>query len=204
MVGAIRRRTVYIGGMVAMLALFGGFVLASSTVGTFGAGQVSSVSTSVPGGLAFASVQSSSVGTMSSMMQGAASAGTQTTGVLGMGGATVALTSCTSGGTCSQTFNAVNGNPASTGDVVDQIEISVTQPGNAGTAQGFDVQVSISAGAGPTYTVADGYFSSGLATASGTSTVNVFLLVDLGTTTPQTINSVAVALNSCDSAITCP
>ncbi|MCI4323537.1 MAG: hypothetical protein L3K03_05900 [Thermoplasmata archaeon] len=204
MVGAIRRRTVYIGGMVAMLALFGGFVLASSTVGTFGTGQVSSVSTSVPGGLTFATVESSSLGTMSSMMQGAPAAGAQSAGVLGIGGSTVALTSCASASTCSETFNAVNGNPASTGDVVDQIEISVTQPGNAGTAQGFDIQVSINAGVGPTYTVADGYFSTGLATASGTSTVNVFLLVDLGTTTPQTVNSVSVALNSCDSATTCP
>jgi hypothetical protein len=204
MVGSIRRKTVYLGGMVAMLALFGGFVLASTTVGTFGGTQVASVSTSVPGGLTFATVDSSSVATMSASMAAAADAGSQTVGVLGLGGTTVALASCTSGGTCSQTFNAVNGNPASTGDAVEQIVIAVTQPGTGGTATGFDVQVSVDSGAGPTYTVADGYFSTAQATASGTATVDIYLLVDLGTTTPQTVNSIAVSMNSCDSTTSCP
>jgi hypothetical protein len=66
---------------------------------------------------------------------------------------------------------------------------------------GFDLEIAVHLTTGWVFGM--GYFSTGVATRTGTSTVSLRMYVDLGTTAP-TVLAVEVTVNRCSSTTGCP
>jgi hypothetical protein len=117
----------------------------------------------------------------------------------GLQGTTVTLAGCA--GTCTVRYRPASSPAISAGHYTERVLFTVTQPGRAGPAVGFDVEVAIHLGAG--WVIGTGYFSTGLATTAGTSTVRVFFYVDLGPAAPA-VSAVEVVDNRCLATTACP
>ena len=198
----MRRRTVYVATIVAMLAMVGGWALATTTTSS-GPAQDTNITTSQPAGFSVATVTSSQTVVVSSTIAAYSTAGTQDAQTAGLAGTTVALTACGGAG-CQQNFNTVNGVTVTAADYAEQLEISVAQPSSTGAATGFDLQIDILTNTGHVF--GNAYISTGTATSTA-QTVAVYLFVDLGVnsvTSPPTITSISVQFNSCLSATSCP
>ena len=197
----MRRRTVYVATIVAMLAMVGGWALATTTTTVMSSPGSANITTSQPTGFTTATVASDQVVVVTSAVAAYAGAGTQSAGTSGLAGQTTALTTCPSA-PCYQSFSAVNGNALASGDYAEQLEISVTQP--SATATGFDLQIEVNINSN-THVFGNAYFSTG---TSGTTsqTVTVYLFVDLGVSgiNAPTVSSISVQFNGCNSASSCP
>ena len=199
----MRRRSVYIATIVAMLAMVGGWALATTTT-TSGPAQSSNITTSQPAGFSVATVGSSHLVVMTSTMAAYNSAGTQSAATGGLAGTPRVLAVCAAG-PCNENHNAVNGNAATAGDYAEQLVLVVTQPATGGAASGFDVQVELSINIA-TLEFGDAYFSTGVSSAATTQTVNVYLFIDLGVggILAPLVNTISVQFNSCLTAASCP
>jgi hypothetical protein len=195
-------RLVYVATGLGVLALVGGFVLASSTVGV-GPSQASNATSNSPTPFSGASVVATSLVLVTPVIVGYGGLGTQSGSTGGLSGTTSTLASCAVG-PCVANYNpAAQSFPAASLNFAEQVEIAVTQPTTGVGASGFDVQVSISFGlSGVAF--AAGYVSTGTTSAGSSQTVDVFLFVDLGSGVAPTVNSVSVTFNSCGSSSTCP
>lgn len=129
---------------------------------------------------------------------GYAAAGTQGTSP-GLQGTTVVLATCI--GACTDRYRPASSAAIVAGDYAERVIFTVTQPGDAGPAVGFDVDVGVHTTAGWVFGV--GYLSTGVAGTAPTSTVTLRLYVVLGTTAP-TIDAVEVTVNRCSATTGCP
>ena len=200
----MRRRTVYVATIVAMLAMVGGWALATTT-STSGPAQDTNITTSQPAGFSTATVTSSQIVTVTNAIVAYSGAGTQAPGTAGLAGTPTALGICNPG-PCTQNFNSVNnGNTVTAGDYSEQLEISVTQPATGGADSAFDMQVKITLHTG-SLVFGNAYIETAVSTAGSAVTVNVYVFVDLGVngiSAPQ-IDSISVQFNGCLSATSCP
>lgn len=204
-----RQRTIYLLTAAAMIAMVGGYALAATTVTTLSPQQATNVTqTPSPGGFAgVATITSEQLVVLTAGMTGSAAGGTQTAGATGLDGTPLGLATCAAG-PC-PLANVITASPASetTGDFGEQIVMSVTQPaGAAANSVGFDlaVQISITVGVSTSTVSALNYLATGSTGVGTTSTITLFLFVDLGTTSAPVINSVNVVFNQCSSATSCP
>lgn len=197
----IRRRTVYLATVAAMIAMVGGWALAVTTT-TAGPAQNTNITTSAPAGFTVASVGSTQAVLVSSTIAAYTGAGTQTVGTAGLSGSTITIATCAAG-PCVANYHAVNGNAVTTGDYAEQIVLSVTQPATGGTASGFDAQLEVTINA-VTLEFGNTYFSTGVSSAGTAQTVNVYVFVDLGVTSAPVVNTISIQLNACLSASNCP
>jgi hypothetical protein len=117
----------------------------------------------------------------------------------GLQGTTVALAACA--GTCTHRYRPASTPAIPAAHYLERILFTVTQPGRAGTAVGFDVEAAVHLTTGWVFGM--GYFSTGRAFTLGTSTIRLFLYVDLGAALP-TVLSVEVVDNRCLSTTACP
>lgn len=200
----MRRRTVYVATIVAMLAMVGGWALATTTTTVMSQPGSANITTSQPTGFSTATVGSDQVVVVTSAIAAYSSAGTQSAGTVGLAGQTIALNAC-SAGTCTQSFLSVNGNAATAGDYAEQLVIAVTQPASTGTSTGFDIQIEVSINSN-SLVFGDAYFATGVAGATSSQTVNVYLFIDLGVNgiNAPTISSISVQFNGCNSNTSCP
>ncbi|MGP8158312.1 MAG: hypothetical protein ACLPWO_01680 [Thermoplasmata archaeon] len=129
---------------------------------------------------------------------GYAAAGVQGTSP-GLQGTTVVLPSCAAA--CTDRYRSASSAVLAAGNYVERVIFTVTQPYNTGPAFGFDLDVAVHLTTG--WVFGTGYFSSGVATGAGTSTISLRLYVDLGTAAP-TVTAVEVTVNSCTSTTGCP
>jgi len=127
-----------------------------------------------------------------------AAAGVQGTSP-GLQGTTVTLPSC--GGACTDRYRPASSPALAANHYAERVTFAVTQPGAAGPAVGFDVQVAVHLNSG--WVFGAGYFSTGVSTGAGTTAVTLRLFVDLGTAAP-TLLSVEVVVNRCLSTTSCP
>jgi len=202
-------RTVYLVTAAAMLAMIGGYAIAATTVTTLSPQQSSNVTQSPsPGGFAgIATITSEQLVVLTSSMSSATAGGVETSGAVGLSGTPHALATCATG-PCAAT-NFITALPATevTGDFGEQIVLSVTQPsGVVANSVGFDIAVTVSITVGVTTSSQNAlaYVATGSTGVGTTSTIPVFLFVDLGTSTAPVINSVSVVFNQCASASACP
>jgi hypothetical protein len=184
-----------------MVALLGGWTLAISTTST-GPTQNTNITVTTPGGFTTASVLSSHVVAVSPAIAAYSNAGTQSATTAGLAGSTLALGVCATG-PCFEDHLAVNGPAATAGDYAMQIQVSVVQPASTGAAAGFDFQTEVDINSG-TLVFSDAYFATGLSSAGTAQTVDVYVFMDLGTSTAPTVNSISVQFNSCLTATACP
>jgi len=129
---------------------------------------------------------------------GYAAAGVQGTSP-GLQGTSVVLPGCAAA--CTDRYRPASSVVIAAGHYAERVIFTVTQPGRAGPAVGFDVDVAVHLTTGWVY--GNGYFSTGLATGAGTSTISLRLYVDLGTAAP-TVTAVEVTLNRCITTAGCP
>jgi hypothetical protein len=129
---------------------------------------------------------------------GYAAAGVQGTSP-GLQGTTVVIPSCAAA--CTDRYRPAASAILAAGHYVERVIFTVTQPRNTGPALGFDVDIAVHLTTG--WVVGIGYFSSGVATGAGTSTISLRLYVDLGTAAP-TVTTVEVTVNLCTSTAGCP
>ncbi len=129
-------------------------------------------------------------------------AGTPTVGSNGVAGATRVLPACAAG-TCNDSYRGAGAARLTVGDYAVWFELSLTQPpGRTGTAFGFSVEVAVETGAG--WFDVTAYLSSGITTAAAGQTVDVNLLVDLGTTALPAVKVAESTLSGCASTAACP
>ena len=203
--GKVRRRTVYVATIAAMLAMAGGFALATSSSLTVpspsqGAG------TGTPAAFSYASVVSLSIITTD---PGGTSLGTQAAGAptATLAGTMTAQTACGVKTCTSYWAPAKETTTAATGDYAVELNISATQPATSSSARGFDMQISIDLSSGTTVT-ADIYVDTGQnssATYSATLYLNIYIDTGvLNSAAAPTISSYAVTANVCSSATSCP
>jgi hypothetical protein len=206
----MERRTVYAVTVVALLAIAGGWAFAATFVDQTPPAQNSTVTVVAPNG-ATEVVQSTQLITDSSALNGELTvAGVQPGGTSGLNSTAqtnAPLPQC-SGLTCSGYFSAVAAtDPLTSGDAA--LQVTITAPQGA-VATGFDVQVEVIYTSTTSATVdvfGSGYFNTLTTLDTGqTSSVSVFLYIDLGTaaTLPPTVTDIVVNVNSCTSATTCP
>ena len=117
----------------------------------------------------------------------------------GLQGTTVTLAGCA--GVCVQRYRPASTVAIAAGHYAERTLFTVTQPGRAGPAVGFDVEVAVHLTTG--WVFGKGYFSTGVATTAGTAIVRLALYVDLGTAVP-TVLAVEVVDNQCLSTTACP
>jgi hypothetical protein len=117
----------------------------------------------------------------------------------GLEGTTVVLAACV--GACIDRYRPASSVAIAAGHYTDRVTFTVTQPGRAGPAVGFDLIIAVHLATG--WVVGTGYFSTGVSTGAGTSTITLRMYVDLGTAAP-TVLSVDVAVNRCLSTTACP
>jgi hypothetical protein len=129
---------------------------------------------------------------------GYAAAGVQGTSP-GLQGTTVVLASCAR--TCTDRYRPASAPAIAAGHYTERVAFVVTQPGAAGPAVGFDLEIAVHLSTGWVFGM--GYFSTGVATGAGTSTINLRMFVDLGTAAP-TVVAVEVTVNRCLSTTGCP
>ena len=192
-----------------MLAMIGGYALAATTVTTLNPQQASNVTqTPSPTGFAgIATITSEQLVVLSAGMSGAAGAGTETAGAVGLSGTPTGLATCAVGPCPAGNFITALPATETTGDFGEQIVLSVTQPsGAAANSVGFDLAVtlSITVGVSTSSVNALAYLATGSTGVGTTSTVPVFVFVDLGTASAPIINSVSVVFNQCSAATSCP
>jgi hypothetical protein len=209
----IQRRTVYAITIVSLLALAGSWAFAATVVSQHPPPLNSGVTVVNPNGAA-EFVESTELIALNPALEtylAANPAGMQAGsghGLNSSGATNVLLASC-AGLNCSGNFSAVD--PTNVMNAEDMaLQVAVIAPQTA-TPAGFDVQVEINFatdGNSPTdYAFGSGYFDTGTsAAAGGSSSITVFVYVDLGTpaTAPPTVQSVVVTLNECVSATICP
>ena len=202
--GKVRRRTVYVATIAAMLAMAGGFALAASSSLTVpspsqGAG------TGTPTAFSDATIGSLSIITTD---PGGPSLGTQAAGAptATLAGTMTAQTACAVKSCTTNWAPAQETTTAKSGDYAVELNISTTQP--ASSPAGFDMQISIDLSSGTTVT-ADIYVDQG-ATGSTTGVTAILYLniyIDTGVAnsgTAPTISSYAVTANACGTATSCP
>lgn len=204
-----RQRTVYVITAAAMLAMIGGYALAATTITTLSPQQATNVTQSpAPTGFSgIASVTSEQLVVLTSGMASSGTAGTESVGATGLSGAPSALATCAAG-PC-PLANFITASPASeaAANYGEQIVLNVTQPAGAGSNSiGFDMAITVSITVGlSTYSVVSlAYLATGSTGVGTTSSISVFLFVDLGITTAPTINSVSIVFNQCSSGTACP
>ena len=129
---------------------------------------------------------------------GYAAAGVQGTSP-GLQGTTVVLAACA--GTCTDRYRPASSVAIAAGHYADRVLFTVTQPGRAGPAVGFDLEIAVHLATGWVFGM--GYFSTGVATGAGTATINLRMYVDLGAAVP-TVIAVEVTVNRCLSTTGCP
>jgi hypothetical protein len=213
MAAKVQRRTVYAITIVSLLALAGSWAFAATVVSQHPPPLNSGVTVVSPNGAA-EFVESAQMMALSPPLEtylATHPAGVQAGsghGLNSSGATNVVLASC-AGLNCSGNFSAVDPtNAVSSEDMALQVAIIAPQ---TATPAGFDAQVEINfatdGGSSTDYAFGSGYFDTGTSTASGgTSSITVFLYVDLGTpaTAPPTIENVVITLNQCVSATICP
>ena len=208
--GKVRRRTVYVATIAAMLAMAGGFALAASSSLTVpspsqGAG------TGTPAAFSDATIGSLSIittdpvgGTNPPSPLGTQAAGAPTAT---LAGTMTAQTACGVKTCTSYWAPAKETTTAATGDYAVELNISATQPATSSSARGFDMQISIDLSSGTTVT-ADIYVDTGQnssATYSATLYLNIYIDTGvLNSAAAPTISSYAVTANVCSSATSCP
>lgn len=129
---------------------------------------------------------------------GYAEAGVQGTSP-GLEGTTVVLPSCAAA--CTDRYRPASAPAIAAGEYAERVIFTVTQPGDAGPAVGFDVEIAVHTGTG--WVFGTGYFSTGVATGAATSTITLRLYVELGTAAP-TVTAVEITVNRCLSTTACP
>jgi len=117
----------------------------------------------------------------------------------GLEGTPVVLAACTAA--CTDRYRPASAPALPARDYTERVIFTVTQPGLAGPAVGFDVEVAVHLTTG--WVFGNGYFSTGVATGAATSTVTLRLYVDLGAAIP-TVTSVEVTVNRCTLTTGCP
>jgi hypothetical protein len=211
MVGPIPRKTIYAATAITLLALTGGWVLASGTTSVTGPAQSSSITVTAPTAFTTATVQSTQLLTVSTVLITGLNgpAGTQEGAGHGLNStsATNALLAACANPWCGANYSAVDTSAALLlGDSALQLTLSVTQP--ATTATGFDLQVEVvySVGATTEYAFGTGYFDTGATGGANPADYSVALYVDLGTSALNlpSVADIAVTMNACTTATTCP
>jgi hypothetical protein len=200
--GKRRLRTVYAATILGVMAMVGGYVLAASTT-TTGPAQGSNITSTTPSGFTTATVASSQLVVLTATTSGYAALGSQAAGTAGLSGTTTALSTCASGPCTGNGSPATQTNAATSGHYAEQLVIAVIQPLSGSGASGFDMSITVNFGASSVAS-ANFYVSTGTTSAGTTQTVNVYVFVDLGTGTAQTVSSVAVVFNGCATAAACP
>jgi hypothetical protein len=117
----------------------------------------------------------------------------------GLDGTTVVLPACAAA--CTDRYRPASSVAIAAGHYTERVIFTVTQPGSAGPAVGFDLEIAVHLTTG--WVVGMGYFSTGVATGTGTSTVTLRMYVDLGTAAP-TVSAVEITVNRCSSTTGCP
>jgi hypothetical protein len=213
MAAKVQRRTVYAITIVSLLALAGSWAFAATVVSHTPPPLNSGVTVVTPNGAAefVQSTQMIALNPALATYLATHAAGVQAgtgNGLNSSGATNIELASC-GGLNCSDNFTAVDSTNALNAEDM-ALQVSIIAPQGA-TPAGFDAQVEInflSPGGSPTdYAFGSGYFDTGTSMATGeTSSISVFLYVDLGTpaTNPPTIESVVITLNQCVSATVCP
>ena len=215
MAAKVQRRTVYAITIVSLLALAGSWAFAATVVSQHPPPLNSGVTVVAPNG-ASEFVQATQLIALNPALEAylvANPAGEQAGsghGLNSSGPTNVVLTSC-SVLNCSDNYSAVD--PTSAMNSEDMaLQVTIIAPQTA-TPSGFDAQVEINfatpGGALNDYAFGSGYFDTGTSTSVAdppTSSISVFLYVDLGTpaTDPPTIENVVITLNQCVSATICP
>jgi hypothetical protein len=128
-------------------------------------------------------------------------AGTPATGANGVAGATRVLAACAAG-PCNDSFRGAGAARLTRNQFAEWFEVSLIQPPPAGRPFAFSMELAVEVGT--TWFVATGYISSGMTTARTGQTVDVTLLVDLGTATLPTVKLVDGTLSSCATTTECP
>lgn len=211
----VQRRTVYAITIVSLLALAGSWAFAATVVSQHPPPLNSGVTVVAPNGAA-EFVESTQLIALNPALEAYLAgnpAGVQAgsgNGLNSSGATNVELTSCTVLN-CSDNYSAVDPtNAMSAEDMALQVAIIAPQ---TALAAGFDAQVEINfltpGGSSTDYAFGSGYFDTGTSASSATpptSSISVFLYVDLGTpaTNPPTIENVVITLNQCVSATICP
>ncbi|MGI0132175.1 MAG: hypothetical protein ACREDK_03645 [Thermoplasmata archaeon] len=190
----------YVATIVAMLAMVGGWALATTTI-TTGPAESTNITTSQPAGFSTATVASTQVVKVNNAIAAYTAAGTQSSDTSGLAGTTASLTPCAAA--CAENYITVNGNTITAGDYAQQIVFTVTQP--VSTATGFDIQVQVTMNTN-VLVFGNAYFDTNFNSQSSTSTVTVYLFVDLGVggVSAPTISSISVQFNGCLSTTSCP
>jgi len=215
MAAKVQRRTVYAITIVSLLALAGSWAFAATVVSQHPPPLNSGVTVVAPNG-ASEFVQATQLIALNPALESylvANPAGVQASGGNGLnssGATNIELASCTVLN-CSDNYSAVDPSNAMNAEDL-ALQVTIIAPQTA-TPTGFDAQVEINFatdGGSPTdYAFGSGYFDTGTSASSATpptSSISVFLYVDLGTpaTNPPTIESVVITLNECVSATICP
>ncbi|HKN06182.1 MAG TPA: hypothetical protein VJ021_01065 [Thermoplasmata archaeon] len=117
----------------------------------------------------------------------------------GLEGTPVVLAACAAA--CTDRYRPASAPALPAGDYIERVIFTVVQPGHAGPAVGFDVEVAVHLTTG--WVFGNGYFSTGVATGGATSTITLRLYVDLGAALP-TVTSVEVTVNRCTLTTGCP
>jgi hypothetical protein len=128
-------------------------------------------------------------------------AGAVAAGASGVAGTTRRLAACVAG-PCNDSFRGAAAVRLIAGDYAAWIELALTQPIARGTAFGFAVEFAVEVGS--SWSIITGYFSSGTTTARAGQTVDLNLLIDLGTRTLPSLAIVDVTLSACATAGACP
>jgi hypothetical protein len=213
MTAKVQRRTVYAITIVSLLALAGSWAFAATVVSQSPPPLNSGVTVVAPNGAA-EFVESTQLIALNPALESYLAgnpAGVQAgsgNGLNSSGATNIELASCPVLN-CSDNYSAVDPTNALNAEHM-ALQVAIIAPQTA-TPAGFDAQVEInfgtSGGSPNDYAFGSGYFDTGTSTSlSGSSSISVFLYVDLGTlaTDPPTIDSVVITLNQCVSATVCP
>jgi hypothetical protein len=196
--GRIRRRTVYIGTVVAMLAMVGGFALASFTIGNFtnapgqsGAGGTVGVAT----GVTFTSAQAISASSTSVPVAGAS-------GCIAVDSSSALLPdSLTYGASPGSNLpicvNAVASTGFTTGDTL--YTWTITWSSSAPVSTTYEIAIYISA----THDVQTSYFVKTPSSITSGDIANAVLGLDMTVASDTAVNSYSVIVSQCAGS-TCP
>ncbi len=224
MARAVPRKVVYAATVMAILALAGGWTLATGSGAQSGPAQSSRVTVTAPGDFSTAVVKDTQILTVSSALaSGLTPAGAQASGTnpghgLNSTGTTAnAVLAACAALYCAANYSAVDPSSILLGDSALQVMLNVTQPTPSSSAVGFDVQVEViytvsTAPSVNVYAFGTGYFDTGTnslsssVTTPGPTYYAVALYVDLGTaaTNIPSIQHVVVTMNQCLVATVCP
>jgi hypothetical protein len=117
----------------------------------------------------------------------------------GLKGTSVVLAACAAA--CTDRYRPASAPALPARDYTERVIFTVNQPGLAGPAVGFDVEVAVHLTTG--WVFGNGYFSTGVGTGAATSVITLRLYVDLGAVIP-TVTGVEVTVNRCTLTTGCP